>query len=121
MFSLAQPKLEWNYDRGIYKTQIIHFGASLSLASDHNTAFVNEWLDKIEQLLLKPLIWYTAVVHFEHELEGNCAVRYIAEKDSVHQVIEELHEVGTRVEANIEWERQPKDPSKAFDRTSGTF
>ena len=114
MFSLALPKLEWNYDRGIYKTQIIHFGASLKVDRS-NTDFVNQWLDKFEQQLLKPLVWYSAVVHFEHEVAGNCVVSYDAEMNSLHEVFEEFRALGSRVEAKIQWVRKPETPSKAFN------
>jgi hypothetical protein len=106
MFSLAVPKLEWNYDRGLYKTQIIHFGASLKVHGA-DTAFVDQWLDKFEQHLLRPLVWYTAVVHFEHEVAGRSVVDYEAESSSVGQVLDEFRDVGSRVEASLQWVRQP--------------
>lgn len=115
MFSMPLPKLEWNYDRGMYKTQIIHFGASLKVGPS-DTGFVNQWLDKFEQQLLTPLVWLTAVVHFEHETAGKCVVNYDADWDSVQRILEDFRAMGSRVEEKTQWVRQPEAPHKAFIR-----
>ena len=106
MFSSAVLKLDWNYDRGIYKGQIIHFGASLKV-DPANTDFADQWLQKFEQQLLTPLVWVTAMIHFEHEIAGKCAVSYAAEMSSVTQVWDEFRDVGSRVEASMQWVRDP--------------
>lgn len=109
MFSMATPKLEWNADRGLYGVQLIHFGASLKV-DFADTKFVGQWLEKFEQQLMKPLVWLSARIHFEHEAVGNCEFRYFAEPDSLRQVTEEFCAVGARVDANMGWVRQPLVP-----------
>jgi hypothetical protein len=115
MFALALPKLtwsrefgvedSWNYDRGIHGGQIIHFGASLKVIE--NTDFADQWLQKFEQQVLTQLVWRTAVVHFEHETAGECTVRYAAATSSIREVYEDFRAVGCRVEAGIQWTRDP--------------
>jgi hypothetical protein len=106
MFSVAMLKLEENYDRGIYKGHIIHFGASLKV-DPANTDFADQWLQKFEQQLLTPLVWHTATVHFEHETAGKCTVSYTADIGSLREVYDDFLAVGSRVEARIQWERGP--------------
>jgi hypothetical protein len=107
VFSLSVPKLEWNHDRGIYKGQIIHFGANLK-ADLADTDFAETWLQKFEQQLLTPLVWRTAAVHFEHEAAGKCTVSYAAESSSLREVLEDFCDVGVRINANImRWAREP--------------
>lgn len=113
MFSLATPKLESNVDRGIYRGQIIHFGAGLKV-HPVDTQFVDQWLAKFEQQLLKQLVWLSATVHFEHETAGNCEFRYSTEPDSLRQVMDEFFLLGSRVEASLGWVRQPPGPNWDF-------
>ncbi len=63
MFSATEEKVGPCSDRGIYKSLIIHFGASLKDEPAEN-AHWNDWLTKFE-LLLNNLIWQDAKVYIE--------------------------------------------------------
>ena len=113
MFSLAVPKLGFNFDRG-NNPQIIHFGANLKV-DRVNTSYADEWLDKFECSLLEQLVWKSAIVHFEHEVAGLCIVNYVVDSNSLMMVLDEFAGVGSRVEATLKWTRKPPVAAKAFE------
>lgn len=63
MFGTAEEKVGACADRGIYKSLVIHFGASLKDEPNEN-AHWNDWLIKFE-LLLNNLVWLDAKVYIE--------------------------------------------------------
>lgn len=114
MFDVASPKLGLSFDRGIFQTQIVHFGASLKTADRDGTEFVETWLAKFEKHLLSSLVWLSATVHFEHEILGQGTVHYETTSGSLREVLEEFRLVGTRVQADLEWRRSPEPPASSF-------
>ena len=108
MFAVASPSLEGGFDRGLFQGQIIHFGASLK-ADRLDQELQGLWLAKFETHLLKSLIWQSAGVHFEHELQTRATVHYKATQESLDEALDEFRQVGSKVQAEMDWRRSWKD------------
>lgn len=64
--------------QGTYRTQVIHFGASLKEVEDDWAA----WLSKFEALLRR-LFWVSAKLHLEAERGGSHTYQWVAEPDQI--------------------------------------
>lgn len=106
LLAMASLRLGWNVDRGVYRERIVHFGGSLAVPF-RDGGYAEQWLLKFESLLLDTLVWRSAVVHFEDETLGCCQLRYTANQSSIAAVLEEFELVGERVEARLDYIREP--------------
>ena len=64
MFAVGEHRVDGDSDRGLYKSQVIHFGASLKDEPGAEAHWAG-WLAKFEGLLLRKLAWISAKVHVE--------------------------------------------------------
>lgn len=71
-----------NSHEGTYRTQVIHFGASIKDAQEE----WNTWLLKFETLLSR-LYWFSAVVHLESEVGGNHRYEWVVTPDQIDRLL----------------------------------
>lgn len=92
MFALPVP-----WPRGTYRTQVIHFGASLK-DEPGDRSWQDVWLSKFESLLRR-MYWWSATVHLQTEFEPDRVFRWVPTADAIDQMTAEPpHPVGA-------WER----------------
>jgi len=111
MFSTAKPAYGSTADRGDYKSQIIHFGASLKDDPDQESHW-EKWLEKFEKLLLKKLVWHSAMVHIETDIRPVRTHIYRADRESLNEALLELEELHSIAVSEVRWNRQQCDVSE---------
>src|SRR4051794_2562871 len=67
-----------NTHEGTYRTQVIHFGASIKDAQEEWNAWLLKW-----EALLSRLYWINAVVHLENEVGGSHRYEWVVTPDQV--------------------------------------
>src|SRR3954467_6670483 len=82
MFAVAEHRVDGDADRGLYKSQVIHFGASLK-DEPGKEGHRENWLAKFEGLLLKKLAWVSAKVHIETDFRPERACLYRVRRESL--------------------------------------
>jgi hypothetical protein len=108
MFALAEHRVDGDADRGLYKSQVIHFGASLK-DDPNRDAHWTEWLGKFEGLLLKRLVWVSAKVHVETDFRPERVYLYRASRESLGELLLELDQFDPPAVTEVRWERQQFD------------
>ena len=107
MFAVAARPFHGDMDRGDYRGSVIHFAASTK--DDPEESKWPEWfLIKLEQLVLKRLLWSSAKVHFESAFFPDRAVLYEVDRESLAALHAELgrNRFGERVENEVRWGRR---------------
>jgi hypothetical protein len=108
LFGLADHLLDWDADRGLYKSQVIHFGASFK-DEPREEAHWKNWLIKFEGLLLKKLVWESAKVHCETDSRQERVYLYRARPESVRDLLVELEQCGSGMCNEIRLDRHQFD------------
>jgi hypothetical protein len=108
MFAFAEHRMGGDADLGLYKSQVIHFGASLKDEPNEEVHW-EKWLAKFEGLLLKKLAWISAKVHLETQLRPERIYIYRSESSSLGELRFELEQFGSAAVSEVRWERQQFD------------
>jgi hypothetical protein len=108
MLSLSEHRVDWDSDRGLYKSQVIHFGASLKDEPDKEDHW-DKWLAKFEGLLLKKLAWISAKVHLETDFRPERVYLYRVNRESLEELLLELEQAGWPTVSEVRWDRQQFD------------
>jgi hypothetical protein len=108
MFAFAERSPEGGNDRGLYKSQVIHFGVSFK--DDPNPVGRSEvweaWLGKFEELLLKNLAWVSAKVHIESDFDSERVYVYRVDREA-HGAL--LAHLGNTTLYEARWQRSQFD------------
>jgi hypothetical protein len=108
MFAVA----EHPYDQGLYKSQVIHFGASFKDEPEKDRHW-DLWLSKFEGLVLKKLSWISATVHVETELRPARVYVYRVDRESLGELQFEVEQFGRGATVGeVRWQRQQFDISQ---------
>jgi hypothetical protein len=109
MFSTAEDRIPQAADRGLYRGQIIHFGASFKDDPKSESHWF-DWLGKFEGVL-KQLLWVTAKVHIETDFSPEKLYLYRVSRDALAEMQEEVAYAGILMEAQAAWTRETIDLS----------
>jgi hypothetical protein len=106
MFAVAQRAFHGNGDRGEYRGRVIHFAASLKDDPAH-CDWPMAFLSKLEQIVLRRLLWKSARVHFESTFFAERVFVYQSDPGSIAALHNEiaLNRFGERIESESIWER----------------
>ena len=100
--------VEYPY-QGLYKSQVIHFGASLKDEPTREGHW-DTWLSKFESLLLRKLSWVSAVVHVETDFRPGKVYVYRVDRSSLGELQLEVEQFGRgHAVSEVHWERQQFD------------
>lgn len=107
MFSVAARPLQGGCARGWYRGQIIPFAASTKDDPD-TPRWPEQFLGKLEDLVLKRLLWSSARVHFESMFFPERVFLYNVDPESLGSVYDELSTVrfGERIVSEVRWARR---------------
>jgi hypothetical protein len=108
MFAVAEHRVDRDSDRGLYKSQVIHFGASLKDEPKEEVHW-EKWLAKFESLLLKKLAWISAKVHLETDLRPERVYLYRVDRESLAELLLEGVQFGIPTVSQVRWVRQHFD------------
>jgi hypothetical protein len=106
MFGVAEHRLGNHADRGLYRSQVIHFGASLKDEPSPADRW-EAWLAKFEQQLLKRLAWRSAIVHIETAFAPVRAYVYRVDAATLEEMLFEIRNFGAAaLVSENRWHRQ---------------
>jgi hypothetical protein len=108
MFAAAEHRVDGDVDRGLYKSQVIHFGASLK-DEPGKLLHWEKWLAKFEATLLKKLAWLSAKVHVETEFGPERVYLYRVDRGSLGELLLELEQYAGPTMSEVRWDRQQFD------------
>jgi hypothetical protein len=107
MFGAACRPFHGAADRGLYRGSIIHFGASLKDDSD-DADWPDRFAAKLEELVLKRLLWTSARLHVETSFFPERVIAYRVEAESLNEMYRELSLscFGERIVSEARWQRR---------------
>jgi hypothetical protein len=109
MFAVAENSIPDTRDRGLYKSQIIHFGASFKDIPDQD-AHWDDWLTKFEAALTH-LLWISAKVHIETDFRPERIYLYRNNLETLREMLAEVEHTGYLLETHATWTRDVIDRS----------
>uniref|UniRef100_A0A7C4QNP6 Uncharacterized protein n=1 Tax=Schlesneria paludicola TaxID=360056 RepID=A0A7C4QNP6_9PLAN len=107
MFAVAARPICGANHRGWYRGYVIHFAASLK-DDPEDPGWPDRFLDKLEGLVLRRMLWLSAKVHFESVFFSERVFLYEVDRESLGGLYDELGSVrfGERVEGEVRWARR---------------
>ncbi|MFO0957003.1 MAG: hypothetical protein U0800_05985 [Isosphaeraceae bacterium] len=107
MFGVAARPFRGGIDRGMYRGSIIHFAASTK-DDPEETDWPERFLAKLEERLLKKLLWASAKVHFESAFFPERIFLYEVDGESLAGLYRELDvaRFGEGLGAEVRWARR---------------
>jgi hypothetical protein len=107
MFAVAARSLQGASRRGWYRGHVVHFAASTK-DDPKDLVWPERFLDKLEGLVLKRMLWLSAKVHFESVFFSERVFLYEVNRESLGGLYGELDLVrfGERVESEVGWARR---------------
>src|SRR4051812_5450398 len=108
MFAVGEHRIDGDADRGLYKSQVIHFGASLKDDPDAEAHWAS-WLAKFEGLLLRKLAWVSAKVHVETGPRPERVYLYRASREALGELLAEVERSDGPTASEVRWERRQFD------------
>lgn len=108
MFAVGEHRVDGDSDRGLYKSQVIHFRASLKDEPAAEAHWAG-WLAKFEGLLLRRLAWILAKVHVETDSRPERVYLYRASSEALGELLSELEQFGGPTVREVRWERRQFD------------
>jgi hypothetical protein len=107
MFAVAARPIHGAGHRGWYRGYVIHFAASFK-DDPGDPRWPDRFLDKLEGLALKRMLWLSAKVHFESVFFSERVFLYEADRESLGVLYDELGSgrFGERTESEVRWSRR---------------